>query len=168
MQRLLTALISLCALITAQPSSTFASILYDQPFNYQGDPNGGPPPPPYGWQPSVRDPNDSNLNHVGPNGVGNYQTAFDDFEISNSTGATITEVQWTGLYYHSPPLSPLTLDGWTVAIWSDSGNKEPNIPQPNIGTSPSYNSPLYTVTITNLAAVHEAQLNGNATVGGIP
>jgi len=89
-----TAIASLTLISFSQQAS--ATVLYDQPWD--GGTNG-----------SYASQNDTNE-------YGNFATAFDDFNLSNS--ATITNIAWTGGYFNPP--SQGTITGFTLQIYSDN------------------------------------------------
>jgi hypothetical protein len=61
-------------------------------------------------------------NDTSSGGLGNFATAYDNWNINPGGIYTVNEVQFTGGYYNG---NPGTITGWTVNVYFDNGSGQP-------------------------------------------
>ena len=95
-------LAAICALLFSV-SAYADSVLYSQSYDQSGN--------------AYASQNDTNNG-----GLGNFATAYDNWNISPGGLYNIHEVQFTGSYFNG---DPGTISGWTVNVYFDSGSGTP-------------------------------------------
>jgi len=85
-------------------------------------------------------------------GLGNFATAYDNWNINPGGLYTVNEVQFTGGYYNGNPGS---ISGWTVNVYFDNGSGQPGTLQHTAhisgnGNETSIGGNIYTYDLSGL------------------